>query len=1690
MKTPTPRDPRKSDAVGELRRQVRDLAAREHLHRARIVALEARERELQDSAQRYRDLLDAAMEGVVLHEDGIVLDANESCAEMFGYRLDEVVGASVLDHMPPQARDAARERIQSGKPARVRTLGLRKDGTVFPIEINARTRTYRGRKVRQLAVRDVSLEERQQEELRAGEERFRNLVEGSIQGIVVHRNQKPLFVNAAMAQMLGCAGPEDVLAAGGMERFYAPGEVARARRYNAARLRGEAVPQRYEFEARRKDGSPLWVDVSARAVDWHGLQAVMATWVDVTARKQQEEELRTNQRLLRTVLDTIPYLVVVKDSEGRFLLVNKAQTQFWNRPQWDFLGRLMREVSVYMPEFVARIAASDEEVVKSGKPQVIEQMPVVNQGVQFFHRVYKLPVLDESGLATGTVSVSEDISERLHTANALKESEERYRNLIEGSIQGILIHRNFKLQFVNRALATMFGFETAEELLARPSLLELFDPSAHPSLRGHHQARMLGRQAPERFELMGRRRDGAPIWLESSDRVIQWDGLPAVQGTLIDITERRAAEEALRESEARYRSLIEGALQGILVHRQNKPLFVNAAFVEMFGYDSAERVLALDSIASLNAPEERQRLLALHGARMRGGPVPARYEFRAQRRDGSTMWLENQVRLVMWQGQPASLCTLIDLTERRQGEAALRESEERFRNLIEGSIQGILIHRDFELLFANRAFARLVGLPDEGALAGQKTIDPFFLPEDIETYKARAQARLRGEAVSTQLEFRLVRRDGAVVWAEATARVINWRGAPAVQLAFFDITERKRAESQREQLLEDLRRANEELLAGRRLLRTVFDTLPQSIYVKDTRGRYQIVNRAMAQRHHLAPEAFVGRTSDNLPLFDAAQAAQVRAGDRQVISAGEPLEIPEMQVLRTPDRELWVRMLRTPLKDENGRVIGLVGIDEDISGRKRAVDDLRASQRLLQTVFDTLPQSIYVKDAQGRYQIVNRAMAERHDLAPEAFVGRTVAELPYRTPDEVARILAADQEVLDRGAILELPEMQVSLAGVGDQWERMIKAPLTDESGAVIGIVGIAENITARKRAEDELRAGQQLLQTVFDTLPQIIAVKDTRGRYRAVNRAMARGLGLHPADLVGRTVEDLPYRSAAEMERFRAADREVLARGETVEIPEIQLRTAQGGTQWLHMIYAPLKDETGAIRGIVAVSEDITGRKRAEDELRAGQLLMQTVFDTIPMYLFTKDRAGRMVLVNRAQGAFEGRRPEDLVGIRTADYPNRTAEEIAENLEWDRRVVELGERIEMAEYRRRNHRGEERWLRGLRLPLRDDQGWIVGQLAINEDITERKRAEDELRASQRLLQTVFDTIPMRLFVKDLEGRYLMVNRACAEHYGVEPEAFLGRTAAELPFFSPGEQSHFLDEDRELLRTGQPLLIPEIAFAMQDGTEEVRQIIKMPVLDDTGRAVGIVGLTEDITERKRAEKVREELLHGLRRANEDLRDFAYIVSHDLKAPLRGISSLAEWIAEDSAGNLDGEGRENLRLLRVRTRRMAALLEGILTYSRIGRIPPVQERLNTTQIVREVIDMLSPPPGVEVRVEGDLPTVDYDRTQLTQVFQNLIGNAINHMGKPTGTVRISCRDQGRQWRFSVADTGVGIEARNFDRIFKIFQRLKANNEGTGTGLGLSLVKKIVEHQGGVVEVESVVGQGSNFSFTIPKERFHV
>ncbi len=502
------------------------------------------------------------------------------------------------------------------------------------------------------------------------------------------------------------------------------------------------------------------------------------------------------------------------------------------------------------------------------------------------------------------------------------------------------------------------------------------------------------------------------------------------------------------------------------------------------------------------------------------------------------------------------------------------------------------------------------------------------------------------------------------------------------------------------------------------------------------------------------------------------------------------------------------------------------------------------------------------------------------------------------------------------------------------------------------------------------------------------------------------------------------------------------------------------------------LKEERDLLDALAERLGKITERKRAGEKLRLFRDLIERSNDCI--FIIEPER-GCFLDVNETSCGTLGYTREELLDMNIKDID----ESVLDDSSWRECTKELklkGDLVIQGQYKRKD--GTIFFVEtSLKLVSQENGERII---AIARDVTERMQAEEKLLQIQAAVDDATDAI----MITDCDGKARYSNIAFGELFKHSSE-----TINEA-----GIGSIFVDENvvKELSQTilGADSWKGEVQILSAKGRQFPALLRGTPITDEQSNVLGMLFIINDITELKEAEREQARLLEKVESANKELKDFAYIVSHDLKAPLRGVSTLANWISTDYADKLGEESKEQIDLLLTRVGRMHKLIDGVLQYSRVGRAKEEQIQVNLNELVEDVIDMVAPPGNIEITIEDELPVVECGQTRIIQVFQNLLSNAVKYMDKPQGRIKIGFVEEPGFWKFSVADNGPGIEEKHFERIFRIFQTLSPRDEFESTGVGLTVVKKIVELYGGRIWVESKLGEGSTFFFTLPKQKMGV
>ena len=391
-----------------------------------------------------------------------------------------------------------------------------------------------------------------------------------------------------------------------------------------------------------------------------------------------------------------------------------------------------------------------------------------------------------------------------------------------------------------------------------------------------------------------------------------------------------------------------------------------------------------------------------------------------------------------------------------------------------------------------------------------------------------------------------------------------------------------------------------------------------------------------------------------------------------------------------------------------------------------------------------------------------------------------------------------------------------------------------------------------------------------------------------------------------------------------------------------------------------------------------------------------------------------------------------------------------------------------------------------------EDEKKIIGILASAMRIEEeRRQAKEQLRQSQKAaedaLQTgelILDTMPVGVIVVGRDKTIRRVNKTALMMMGCNsPQEVIGNICHKK--ICPTEVNNC-----PVIDLGKSVDNSEKMLLNSDGQEIpiLKTVLPITLEGEEVLLEAFVDITDRLQAEQELEKLNKDLesaVWELRRANKELQEFAYITAHDLKTPLRGIGTLAGWISTDYADKFDEQGKKQVRLLVGKAKQMSALIDDILQYSRLGHTNPEKRPLDLNTVLSEVIAGIDPPENIEISFENELPLLMCEKTQIIQVFQNLLSNAVKYMDKPEGQLKGGWVEQDGFWKFSVADNGPGIDEKYFKKIFKIFQTLSTDDRVDSTGIGLSIVKKIVELNAGIVWVESQPGHGCTFFFTVPK-----
>jgi PAS domain S-box-containing protein len=1184
-------------------------------------------------------------------------------------------------------------------------------------------------------------------------------------------------------------------------------------------------------------------------------------------------------------------------------------------------------------------------------------------------------------------------------------------------------------------------------------------------------------------------REKAYRWINVSAVPVRQSGATRpdrVYALFDDITDRKRAEEAVRTSEERLRlALSAGAMATWDWDVPTGHVTWNDEHFRMLGYEPGDVVPSYHAWAERVHPEDRAATEYLVRTSVEQG-ADYRAEFRTLRPDGTTRWIEARGRLERdAAGHPLrQYGVMLDITDRKRSEEeltrALSEAEDGRRTLealMESVPEGITIAdaQGVTIRMVSRYGRELLGAPHNVAAAEVARQWPVYrpdgqvmAPEDLPLIRAVQ----RGELVRDVELVQVNGRGEKIPLLCNAAPIRDGRGAViGGVVAWRDITERKKAE--------------EALRESEARFRSVLESSRDVIYRTNAEtGRFEYIGPAC--------ETVVGYSVDELMALDAvASQAMIHPDDLPAMRAAmarlaECGEAEAEYRQRTKDGGYrWLSNRMSLARDSTGRPTFRSGNIRDVTEHKRTEAAQRESEILLRSFFDSPGMLRGIVELVGHeilFVSVNEAAAWLYGRSPAEVCGKRAAELDV--PADIAR------EWLDRYRQSERTGQPVTFelrraTGNSDAWFSATVSCLGPGPTGHSRFAYVMFDVTRLKRVQEELRASERLYRAIGDSIDYGVWTCDPDGRNTYASKSFLELVGLTQEQCSNFGWGDVLHPDDAE--RTIAAWKECVRAGGAWDI-EHRYRGVDG--RW-HPVLArgvPVKDESGQVLGWVGINLDISHQKQTEERLRENEQQLRDIIDGSPTSIvFLKDVDGRFITINRRLEQLLGTSRDALRGKTDFDiFPPAKAEYYREH---DRRILETGEPL-MIEETADLADGRRHTFLASKFPLRDASGRLYGIGAVSQDISEVKEAEEKLRRHVEEVETLMEVAPVAIWVAtDPQCHDIIGNQAANEFYEAgEKENVSASPASGRPVPS----RHFYIDGREVEADELPMQVAaatnrdvvgsEFDVVLPSGTRRTLSGNASPLRDSEGKVRGCIGAFVDVTERKLAE-------HALREADRRKNEFLGVLSHELRNPLAPIRN-GLYILERAAPGGE-QARRAHSVIDRQVGHLSHLVDDLLDVTRItrGKIRLQRTRVDLVDVVRRTVEdhrSLLEGRAIALRLPSEPVWIDGDPTRLAQVLGNLLNNAAKFT-PDGGEVSVSLTRAGGCTVLEVADTGLGIDPDTQARLFEPFAQADRSLDRSrgGLGLGLALVKGLVDLHGGTVHAHSDgPGRGARFTITLP------
>lgn len=1623
---------------------------------------------------------------VITDVNGKIEYVNPYFTKLTGFSKDEAIGSTprILKSgfHPESFYKNLWETINAGNIWSGEFLNKKKNGQLYWESANiGPIKNKEGKIINFVATKvDITEKKRAENLLKESETKFEILAEQSPNMIFINQKGRVVYANKKCEEIMGYTKEEFYSPDFDFRKLISPEHLNLINKGYEKYIRGEeAEPKEYAIVT--KNGRRIDVLHSTKIINYGEDTALLGIITDITERKKSEEKIRESEARYRAVVEQSEDCIFLTDVESKKILEANYAMQ-------NLLGYSSEEITnLFLYDIVAHdkdsVDKNIEQVIKDGYKFIGEREYLRKDGSKVEVEV-NVSLISYRNKQVMSV-VSRDITERKKVENALKQNEEKLRNIVEYSTNLFYSHTaQHVLTYVSPQSTRFLGCEPDEAMIKWTEFVT-DNPVNKKGFEYTQKAIETGKAQPP-YNLELKTKDGRIIWVEVNEAPVVKQGKTiAIVGALTDITNSKLAEDALRETESKFRSLVEQSITGIYIIQEGLFKYVNPKFAQIFGYEIKEIINRLP-FQQLVIDEDRELVEGNIRKRIDGAVKTMQYTFRGRKKDGNIIVVEVHGSRSEYNGKPALIGTLLDITERVNKQKILQESERKLNTIINnlpGMAYRCLNDEVFTMKFLSNGCEELTGYLSEEIVENKKISFKEIIHKDDYENVLKDAAKFIDVEKQFELSYRIVTKQGKIKWVwERGIQVVDETTKEIfLEGIIEDVTEKKVAEI--------------ELIKSEELFRTLAKVAPVGIFKSDETGYCTYANKKVLEISGLSEIEALGKGW--LQAIHPDDKNYVQKSWERAVKNRSPFS-ENFRIKRKDGSLSWVIGETHPIISLDGEIQGHVGIITDITQIKESELALQQSKERL-----TLAQE-FGKVGSWDWDIVN----DKLTWSDEAFLqfGLNPSHLePTQElfnslihPDDRQKVNNAIERTFKYGEPYSHDVKM--LRADGSEWYMHTQGKvIKDENGNPVRFVGVQQDITERKLMEDELNERKKTYQSLFEISPIGIAVH-TDNNIVIANPEAVKILGAKKEEeLIGKNIYGFIHPDDLQAIKNRVA--RVYKGEKNLELVEYKFITLDGKTIDVEISSAPV-DYRGKPASQV-VFRDISERKKAEEALLKSEQRYKHLFENSPVSLWEEDftelakylQSLKTAGVANIRNYFD-ENPEELINcakmIRIIDvnksslalHNAKSKNELISGLDKTFTVDSYNTFKEqlLAIAENKDHvklDGTVKTIDGINKYVTvdsylekfiDEEGYTHNTALIAlSDITERKLAEEALKKSESKWRSLTENSPDIITLTDLEGRIQYINRTEPD---IDKKDLIGTTAFHIipKEYQEGAEKCFFN----VIQTGIPESYTTL-YQTKEGKSKFYEVLVGPIYHE-GKITGAISNSRDITLQKMAERKLRESHQRLRNLAERLQiireeeraTVAREIHDDLGQSLTALKMDLTWLKK----NLVADKPDVL----IRVESMLDLTNAsIQTVKKIATElrPGVLDDLGLISAIEWQLEEFQKRTNIKCNLQlnrRDLAVADETSVGLFRVFQEALTNITRHSGAANVNVIINFSDN--DIKMEIKDNGRGITKEEVS---------------SPSSLGLLGMRERITILGGALDVNGYPGKGTSVIVTLPLKR---